>query len=196
MSGVPGVPGVSGASGVFGASGVPGTCGGAWPFWRQAGVVVAVAVVLSGGHLGLRMAMGWSLPAWSVGPMGEAVAGEGEVLVADALRLPAGSVVWLDARPLADYEAGHIPGALPLNEGDWEAGLSAVLEHWLPGSGQVLVVYCSSQRCDASHAVAARLTEELGGAEVVDVAVLHGGWSAWQAHRDTAEVRTGGEAKR
>lgn len=79
--------------------------------------------------------------------------------------------VWVDARADADFEAGHVPGALSLNEEDWEAGFPALLEVWAPGTP--IVVYCSSESCMRSHHVAERLRLELG---VEDAFSLRGGW--------------------
>jgi len=39
-----------------------------------------------------------------------------------------------------------------------------------------VVVYCNSQRCDASREVAVRLRHEL---QIDNVFVLQGGWNAW-----------------
>ena len=88
-------------------------------------------------------------------------------------------VMWVDARPDAEYSAGHIPGALSLNEGDrWNELLSHMLEQWAPG--KKVVVYCSSQSCNLSRAVAHRLRTE---AQIPDVYVLEGGWEEWlKAH--------------
>lgn len=63
--------------------------------------------------------------------------------------------LWADARPLADYRKSHVPGALPLNEDEWDTLLMAVVEAWRPG--RPLVVYCDGKRCDDSHSVAKRL---------------------------------------
>ena len=51
---------------------------------------------------------------------------EGEVNLASAMKIAAQSeVVWVDARGQADFELGHIPGALLLNEDDWDT-----FTHW------------------------------------------------------------------
>lgn len=84
------------------------------------------------------------------------------------------AVLWVDARPDADFARGHIPGALPLNEDHWEELLPGVLDHW--DTARKIVVYCSSLSCAASHDVARRLREEAG---LPNVFVLQGGWEAW-----------------
>ena len=84
------------------------------------------------------------------------------------------TVLWLDARPDAQFLEQHIPGALPLNEDRWGELLPQMLAVWSPDKH--VVVYCSSQSCAASHEVARRLHEE---ADLENVSVLHGGWETW-----------------
>ncbi|HEY3664319.1 MAG TPA: rhodanese-like domain-containing protein [Chthoniobacterales bacterium] len=86
-----------------------------------------------------------------------------------------GAVIWVDARPEADFERAHIPGALLLNEDDWNAQLRTFLTAWSPE--RKVVVYCSALSCSASHAVAERLRNE---AELKNIYVLEGGWEAWE----------------
>jgi len=87
------------------------------------------------------------------------------------------NVLWLDARPDTDFAAGHVPGALQLNEDRWDELLPAMLTQWSPE--RKLVVYCSQQSCNASHEVAERLRKEDGLKEVY---VLQGGWEEWTKH--------------
>lgn len=87
-------------------------------------------------------------------------------------------LMWVDARPDAEYFAGHIPGAFSLNEDRWNELLPHVLEQWTPG--RKLVVYCSSQSCNLSRSVAHRLRTEV---QIPDVYILQGGWEEWlKAH--------------
>lgn len=86
------------------------------------------------------------------------------------------SVLWLDARPDAQFAQEHIPGALSLNEDRWKELLPQALAAWSPEKR--VVVYCSSQSCAASHEVAERLRKE---AQLQNVFVLHGGWETWLA---------------
>ncbi len=83
--------------------------------------------------------------------------------------------LWIDARSQSEYDQQHIPGALPLNEDNWDALLAPILDTWRPG--QLIVVYCSSQKCLSSHEVAKRLREQVG---LSPVYVLKGGWEAWK----------------
>lgn len=88
-------------------------------------------------------------------------------------------VLWLDARSAEAYEAGHEPGALLLNEDDWDDLIEPVLMAWQPGTpekpGTRVVVYCDSRTCDASREVAERLRDETGWDHIY---VLHDGWAA------------------
>jgi rhodanese-related sulfurtransferase len=86
-------------------------------------------------------------------------------------------VLWVDARPDADFTRGHIPGALPLNEDRWEELLPGLLDQW--DTSRKVVVYCSTLSCQASRDVARRLREEVN---LPNVFVLQGGWEAWQKH--------------
>lgn len=110
-------------------------------------------------------------PAWT-----REALGPGEVTLETALSLP--NRVWLDARRASDFSAGHIPGALPLNEDAWNALLPAVAMQYQPG--QNLVVYCDSLECDTSQRVAERLRRELGAEKVF---ILKGGWQTWLKNR-------------
>jgi rhodanese-related sulfurtransferase len=85
------------------------------------------------------------------------------------------NVLWVDARPDADFARAHIPGALPLNEDRWDDLLPHVIDQWDPS--RKVVVYCSTLSCQASRDVARRLREEVS---LPNVFVLQGGWEAWQ----------------
>lgn len=108
-----------------------------------------------------RPAWNWSQPTVS------------EVELSEAMRWPA-PVLWIDARTAAAYQAKHLPGAILLNESEWEQQLPGFLEAWKPGAR--IVVYCDSESCDASQAVALRLQREL---KLTEIFVLKGGWAAW-----------------
>lgn len=85
------------------------------------------------------------------------------------------TVLWVDARPEEDFARDHIPGAVLLNEDEWDGHLRTLLSAWSPE--RKLVVYCSAQSCNASHAAAERLRNEVG---LKNVYVLEGGWEGWQ----------------
>jgi rhodanese-related sulfurtransferase len=84
-------------------------------------------------------------------------------------------VLWVDARAASAFAEQHIPGAVSLNENEWEGLLPGFLEAWRPGVR--VVVYCNTRECNASEEVARRLQRELALDEIF---VLEGGWAAWQ----------------
>src|SRR5574341_2236742 len=86
-------------------------------------------------------------------------------------RLDRGAL-FLDARPVSFYEMGHVPGARPLPEEDFETAFTR-LEPGLRSRFDI-VVYCSGYGCEASHNVA-RLLRERDVAAVI----LNEGWPAW-----------------
>ena len=98
----------------------------------------------------------------------------GEIHAEDAREME--RVFFVDARPEADYQRDHISGATNLTEDDWDDQLMLLFENWDVESP--IVVYCSSMECQASHAVAERLKQELGFEEIY---VLKGGWEQWNA---------------
>ncbi len=130
---------------------------------RQLAIVFAAALLPAFGSGALQLQ--WR----SVEPL-EA----GEVRVATA-RQWASHVLWVDARSAAKFAEGHIPGAVALNEDDWETQVPAFLDAWEPE--KTVVVYCDGGRCEASRHVADRLSGEL---QIKSVFVLKGGWPAWQ----------------
>ena len=88
--------------------------------------------------------------------------------------------IWVDARPDEEFAREHVPGALPLNEDRWQELFPAFAATWSPD--KKVIVYCSSQSCNASREVAKRLRDE---AQLKDnagnncVFVLQGGWEEW-----------------
>ena len=131
---------------------------------RQSGALLVAALVPA------LLAAAWHprRPAWSLAAAAAPEVTWGQVL---AWAKPA---LLIDARPTPAYEQRHIPGALPLSEPQWEAGLPAIVRAWRPGTR--VVVYCDDAGCGASQEVARRLRRELG---IDEVFVLKGGWGAW-----------------
>jgi rhodanese-related sulfurtransferase len=84
------------------------------------------------------------------------------------------NAIWVDARPDVEFERDHISGAVLLNEDRWNELLPQFLATWSPEKR--VVVYCSSQSCNASREVARRLRDE---AQLKNVFVLQGGWEEW-----------------
>ena len=98
--------------------------------------------------------------------------GDEEIPAAEArARLEKGALL-LDARGVEFYEMGHIPGAVPLPEEDFDRSFAA-LEPRLRSTFDI-VVYCSGYGCEASHIVARKLREK-----GIHAAILHEGWPAW-----------------
>lgn len=82
---------------------------------------------------------------------------------------------FLDARPPADYAAGHIAHAfnVPANALDahWPA-IAPMLTAETP-----LVAYCDGEQCDLSH----ELKDALRRLGYQNVRVLKNGWTVWRA---------------
>ena len=112
--------------------------------------------------------------AWQLGWKKEEPLAAGEVRLATA-REWGERVQWVDARSRAKFERTRIPGALLLNEDEWDKLVGPFLDAW--DADKTLVVYCDGGSCEASHQVAARLRKDLmiGG-----VLVLKGGFAEWQ----------------
>jgi rhodanese-related sulfurtransferase len=125
--------------------------------------------------IGLALGLAWN--AWS----GRGIALSANVFVkpGDELieakqakaRLDQGAL-FLDARPIEFYRMGHIPGALPLPEEQFDEAF-ARLEPLLRSRFDI-VVYCAGFGCEASHIVARKLK-----ARGVPALILHEGWPAW-----------------
>jgi rhodanese-related sulfurtransferase len=124
---------------------------------------------------GVACGLAWN--AWS----GRGIAlGDNAFLREGAEEIPAAEArerfdrgaLFLDARPVANYEMSHIPGALPLPENDFDRHFARV-EPRLRASFDA-VIYCAGYGCEASHLVAERLK-----AKGIHVAILNEGWPAW-----------------
>tara|TARA_R100000027_G_scaffold41879_4_gene31238 strand:+ start:769 stop:1176 length:408 start_codon:yes stop_codon:yes gene_type:complete len=87
-------------------------------------------------------------------------------------------VLWVDARSSEEFQKSRIPGAVLLNEENWNSGLDRFMLEWEPG--MKIVVYCNSKECGASSSVAQRLRAELA---IQHIYVLEGGWPEWLAHQ-------------
>ncbi len=86
------------------------------------------------------------------------------------------TALWVDARPADEFERGHVPGAVSLNEDRWSEALPEFLAtHWSPE--KKIVVYCSAASCNLAEDVRRRLREEAKLPN--DIRILKGGWEAW-----------------
>ena len=130
---------------------------------RQATILTALAFVPAIGEaIYFRERVSWDHPAAS-----------DEIKVATA-KSWGDNVVWLDARPEEEFNDEHIPGALLLNQEEFDKRLANVLNACSPE--KKIVVYCSKKTCGASREIARRLRDE---AQLKDVYVLDGGWESW-----------------
>lgn len=98
-----------------------------------------------------------------------------EVTLGDQ-RISTSNVVWVDARSRADYDNGHIVGAILLNEENWDSLLGSVFQAWQPETP--IVVYCNAG-CQSSEKIAQRL-REMG---IEPVYYLRGGYDTWKKAR-------------
>ena len=87
-----------------------------------------------------------------------------------------GKVLWIDARIQEQYDAGHIPGAVLLNEQHFEEQLFGLLDT-LQTNTKPIIIYCNAVKCDASRKILERLKQTL---PIENAFVLKGGWNAWQ----------------
>ncbi len=86
------------------------------------------------------------------------------------------NAIWVDARPDEEFARDHVPGAISLNEDRWNDLIGGFLATWTPD--KKVVVYCSSQSCNASRDVAHRLRNQTQP-PIQNVFVLEGGWEEW-----------------
>jgi len=84
-----------------------------------------------------------------------------------------GSHLILDARTLAEYDQGHLPGAMSLPYSDFEDSFIALAPLLSPTDP--LVVYCSSRTCDDALLLAQRL-QEVG---FENLSLYVDGWEGW-----------------
>lgn len=99
---------------------------------------------------------------------------DSEMVTVDQARAWGDAVLWVDARPDYEFQKDRVPGALELNEDRWNELLPSFLHQWSPD--KKVVVYCSSQSCNASREVARRLRTVT---QLPNVFVLEGGWEVW-----------------
>jgi len=131
---------------------------------RQALLLIALASVPAVGEaIYFRDKISWQSPDRS-----------SEMVNLDQAQSWGANAIWVDARPDNEFEQDHVPGATPLNEDRWNELLPTLLVQW--SLEKKIVVYCSSQSCNASREVARRLRDEAGLKEVF---VLQGGWETW-----------------
>ena len=89
--------------------------------------------------------------------------------------LQSGTHVILDARPAADYEAGHIPTALSVPYDSVADAMVTAQQHLTPS--QPIMTYCSGKNCDESFL----LTQYLRRQGFTNVVLFAGGFETWSA---------------
>lgn len=140
-------------------------------------IVIRQALIL----LLLAVAAAWGTHAWH--PRAPALYLVQEPLRDDEVSMLAiqerwkGDVLWIDARIQEQFDAGHVPGALLLNEQKFDEQLFGHLDT-LQTNTKPVIIYCSAAKCEASRHVLERLKQTL---PVENVFVLKGGWQAWKA---------------
>ena len=92
----------------------------------------------------------------------------------------------VDARTSADYQHGHISGALSLNPENWDESLVKFLSPWSPE--RPVVVYCGGQACGLSKEVALRILIDLPEAKVFVLKGGYPGWLLYQAKKSPAAL--------
>jgi rhodanese-related sulfurtransferase len=85
-------------------------------------------------------------------------------------------VLWVDARPEASFETGHIPGALNINSANWDRTIPDLFRVYQPGT--TIIVYCSAG-CSASEEIGDKIRKF--GLE--PTSILEGGFEAWQEYQ-------------
>jgi len=98
---------------------------------------------------------------------------EGETKLADIPNTV--PTLWVDARNQVDYDEGHVKGAVLVNESLYYIQIANFLQVF--NGSQTVLVYCTSEGCDAAHWVAERIRKETGAK---DVRVIFGGWESIQ----------------
>jgi len=89
--------------------------------------------------------------------------------------LQTGEAVLVDARPLAAFQAGSIPGAVSLPFNCIKEEMPEFMKR--VGTGRWLIVYCSDHGCSSSEQVARTLIREYGYQHVFH---MPGGYAEWQ----------------
>jgi len=137
---------------------------------RQALILVALAFLPGIGQaIYFRDKVSWKLPVSA-----------SEMVTVVQARAWGENAIWIDARPDEEFARDHVPGALSLNEDRWNELLPQFLAVWSPE--KKIVVYCSSQSCNASREVAHRLRNQ-AQPPMQNVFVLEGGWEEWLKSR-------------
>ncbi len=153
-----------------------------WKGFQEATAILFLAACLAFGFNALREPSLPLLPKASAGAgspaAGSSSAEPGAVAkmpVEEAVRLfEQDSALFVDARPEADYRAGHIEGAVNVPDLDFGRYIGPFLEKTPAES--VLITYCEGASCVLSKSLADKLV--LAGFE--KVFHLEDGWGQWK----------------
>lgn len=134
----------------------------------QCGVIVGLSLAAAGGSWLLK-GEPEQKPLFTCDPK---MIREDEICLADVK----GNVLWVDARPRGEWKENGLEGSILWNM-DAKEDANVFEAEAAPhiAAAELVVVYCGSEKCGTSRAVAERIIRmELGP----PVKVLHGGWSA------------------
>jgi rhodanese-related sulfurtransferase len=96
------------------------------------------------------------------------------------------SIIFVDARSTADYEAGHIPRAISMPISEFDSKFPEFQMKVAPD--QKIVAYCTGMQCHDSHDLAERLKEN----GYTNIRVYSRGFEGWvQAKRPYKEGKEG-----
>ena len=112
-------------------------------------------------------------PTWY---LTEAPLAEDEVSMAVIKERWKGDVLWIDARISEQFDLEHVPGAISLNEQNFDSMLFDHLEK-LQDNAKPVILYCGTEKCQSSRKIKEALLERL---PLENVFVLKGGWQAWR----------------
>lgn len=79
-----------------------------------------------------------------------------------------------DARPVEDYDLGHIPGAMSWPYDELEAHASLYMS--VLSASQPVLTYCSGVECDDALLLSRYLMEQ----GITNIALFADGWTGWQ----------------
>lgn len=89
----------------------------------------------------------------------------------------------IDARRPADFDLGHIPGAISIPVEISDAELRSATKDW--PRNRITICYCQSERCEFDDILAVRLV----GLGFVNVRLWKPGWVGWQEHCEFPDNR-------
>jgi thiosulfate sulfurtransferase len=143
---------------------------------QEAAWLIALSLVLACGAYFLRPG---AMPAWM--PDGGV---ESDDWLAEAITYEAavdhfqnGTAIFIDARPLEAFEAGHIKGALHLDPSEFDQWSDQVFAY--ASTESILITYCE----DPKYLSSRELAEKLAWLGFENVYCLKDGWEVWKAGR-------------